>query len=115
MTRSSLPHTLHQLIENGLGRRMGTTELVRAGKDRRLTGAEVKGLRAMRSRRAAEQRAQRPATGRQPVAFYANALRRFERWARSAERRGLDKGHPPHHIAEKAHAVTNMVATEAGR
>lgn len=55
--------------------------------------------------------------GREPfeertVGYYRRGIRRFERWAARAERLGLDKGHPPAHVAQKATDAVHMVERE---
>jgi hypothetical protein len=51
--------------------------------------------------------------GELTVPYYRRAMARFERWARSAERRGLDKSAPPSHVARKAIDVTQMTQVQA--
>jgi hypothetical protein len=55
--------------------------------------------------------------GREPfeertVGYYRRGIRRFERWARRAERLGLDGGRPPAHVARKATDAVRMVERE---
>lgn len=46
------------------------------------------------------------------VGYYRRGIRRFERWAKRADRLGLDKGKPPAHVAQKALDAVHMVERE---
>ncbi len=130
----SKPRTLHELTAYQLGRALQPLDLITLGKDRPLTSEERANLRRLRVRHASQARAgavprihhkipdglsvtgapnYRMGWETKTVKFYRRAAVRFERWARRAERLGLDKGHPPAHIREKALAIVNMTQEAA--
>lgn len=139
MTQSTRPRTLHQLMAAAAGLPMTHAELtvwrrrperhrataeralaraLNRDDDRPLTADETRGLREMRVRRAARDRAAPPA--RDPrveldADWYRLAVRRFERWARRAAALGLDPGRPPAHVRAMALAVVGMAQAEGGK